>query len=53
MRFYKNTSLTRRFSSAQLFGQTWIWFGPVRIVVGPQNGNKPLPELFQAPDSGV
>ena len=34
MKFYRNTSKTRRFSSAQLFGQTWLWLGPVRVVIG-------------------
>ena len=34
MKFYKNTSLTRRFSIAELFGQVWIWCGPIRVVIG-------------------
>lgn len=34
MKFFKNTSLTRRFSSAVLFGKTFVWLGPIRIVIG-------------------
>lgn len=34
MRVYRNTSKTRKFSSAILFGKVWIWAGPIRIVVG-------------------
>jgi len=34
MKVYKNTSKTRRFSFAMLFGQAWLWVGPVRVVIG-------------------
>jgi hypothetical protein len=34
MKFYRNTSTKRRFSTAFIFGQVWIWCGPVRVVVG-------------------
>ena len=33
MKISKNTSTTRIFSTARLFGQRWIWLGPIRIVI--------------------
>ncbi len=34
--FHRNTSATRRFSHASLFGREWFWLGPVRVVIGPK-----------------
>ena len=41
----RNTSATRRWSCAEMFGQVWLWMGLVRIVIGPSRRMRAIPEM--------